>query len=246
MSELGVALLAFACIATAGLLALRHVPVAKGAGDESKETVRFVQGIVASMSALLLSLLLAASAAHYRAQGEQLRHLASELLAMDRMLAEIGPAGAPAREALRSSLHHALGTVWAPDRPLTAPPPDTRLFDELVRIVPSNARETYMLGRALDQSVALGRLRASLITAADETALQAPLLLVLVSWFVLLFVAMGHFASPNRVSVLATLLGAAVVSSALFLVLELDQPFGGLITISDKPLRMALGVIGGG
>jgi hypothetical protein len=245
MSELGIALLAFACIAAAGLLALRHVPVAKDAGDDSKETVRFVQGIVASMSALLLSLLLAASAAHYRAQGEQLRHLASELLAMDRMLAEIGPAGEAARGALRSSLHHAIGTVWAPDRPLTAPPPDTRLFDELVRIVPSNPRETYMVSRALDQSVALGRLRATLITAADETALQAPLLATLVAWFMLLFVAMGHFATPNRVTVLATLLGAAAVSSALFLVLELDQPFGGLIAISDKPLRTALSVIGG-
>jgi hypothetical protein len=246
MSELGIALLAFVCIAAAGLLALRHDPVGKGVPDETKETVRFVQGIVASMSALLLSLLLAAAAAHYRAQGEQLRHLSAELLAMDRMLTEIGPAGVPARQALKNTARHAFGAVWAPDRPLNAPAPDTRLFDELVGIVPSNPREAYLVGRALDQSVALGRLRASLITAADETALQTPLLVVLVGWFALLFVAMGIFATANRVTMLATLVGAGVVSSALFLVLELDHPFGGVIAISDMPLRQAMGAIGGG
>ena len=54
----------------------------------------------------------------------------------------------------------------------------------------------------------------------------------------------GLFAPPNT-TVLATLfLCALSVAGAFFLVLELDQPFGGFIQISSAPLRSALDHMG--
>ena len=40
------------------------------------------------------------------------------------------------------------------------------------------------------------------------------------------------------------LIGAASVSGALFLVLELDRPYDGLMRLSDQPLRAALAALG--
>ncbi len=245
MTELGIALLAFLVIAAAGLAALHYGPRGGGISDESKDTVRFVQGTVASISAMLLSLLLASSANSYRAQAEQLRRLATELVGMDRVLAEIGPPAEPARAALRRNAQHALRTVWAEGRPPVTSPPDATVFEELVGLSPSSPRESFLVARALEQTLAVARLRTGLLTAENETVLQAPLLVMLVFWFVLLFLAIGLFATPNRVTVAATVFGAAAVASALYLILELDQPFNGLIAIPDAPLRQALAAIGG-
>ena len=63
---------------------------------------------------------------------------------------------------------------------------------------------------------------------------------MLIAWFALLFLAMGLFSRPNLMSVAATIAGAAAVSSALVLVLELDRPFSGILALSDAPLRDAL------
>ena len=71
-----------------------------------------------------------------------------------------------------------------------------------------------------------------------------PFLVVLVFWLTILFISFGLFAPPNA-TVIATLFVCALsVSGAIFLILELDQPFEGLIRISSAPLRNALAHLG--
>jgi hypothetical protein len=71
-----------------------------------------------------------------------------------------------------------------------------------------------------------------------------PFLVVLVFWLTVLFVSFGLFAPPNA-TVIATLFVCALsVSAAIFLILELDQPFEGLIRFSSAPLRNALAYLG--
>ena len=69
-------------------------------------------------------------------------------------------------------------------------------------------------------------------------------LIVVISWLTVTFVSFGLYA-PANASVLAVLLVAALsVAAAVFLILELDGPFDGLITISSGPLRFALSQLG--
>jgi hypothetical protein len=59
-----------------------------------------------------------------------------------------------------------------------------------------------------------------------------------------LFLGFGLFARINTTVIVAFLTGALSVSSASFLILELNQPYTGLMRISDAPLRNALAEIG--
>ena len=60
----------------------------------------------------------------------------------------------------------------------------------------------------------------------------------------LLFASFSMFARPNATVVAALLLCALSVAGALFLILELDRPFGGFIQLSSDPLRRALEQLG--
>jgi hypothetical protein len=71
-----------------------------------------------------------------------------------------------------------------------------------------------------------------------------PFLVVMVFWLTVIFVSFGLFA-PRDATVIATLFVCALsVSGAIFLILELDSPFSGLLQISDAPLRAAIAHIG--
>jgi hypothetical protein len=75
-------------------------------------------------------------------------------------------------------------------------------------------------------------------------SLAWPLLVVLVFWVSVLFLGFGLLARFNVTVAVALALGALSVASAIFMMLELSDPYGGLMRISDAPLRAALAQMG--
>ena len=71
-----------------------------------------------------------------------------------------------------------------------------------------------------------------------------PMLIIVISWLAIIFVSVGLFAPPNPTVVIALMLAVFSVSGAIFLILELDQPFDGVIQISSAPMRNALQHLG--
>jgi hypothetical protein len=83
-----------------------------------------------------------------------------------------------------------------------------------------------------------------LLFEQQGSSLSMPFLVVVVFWLTIIFVSFGAFA-PSNATVVATLFVCALsVSGSIFLVLEMDRPFTGLIQISDAPLRHALAQLG--
>ena len=74
--------------------------------------------------------------------------------------------------------------------------------------------------------------------------MSTPLLIVVVFWLTINFVSFGLFAHPNATVATALFVCALSVAGAIFLILEMDQPFEGLIQISDAPLRQVLTQLG--
>jgi Na+/H+ antiporter NhaC len=77
-----------------------------------------------------------------------------------------------------------------------------------------------------------------------SSSMPWPFLTVLVFWISMLFVGFGLFARINATVIVALLIGALSVSSAIFLILELNRPYFSLMRISGAPLRNALAQIG--
>src|SRR6185295_14469015 len=93
------------------------------------------------------------------------------------------------------------------------------------------------IARALQASDELAQVRA-LVIAHTGSGIIMPLLVVLVFWFTIITAGLNLFAPRNGTTLVFNILCA--LSSASFLVLEMDQSFGGMIHVSDAPLRAAL------
>ena len=116
-------------------------------------------------------------------------------------------------------------------------------FESIGSLSPTTEAQRFIQKRALDLSAAIRQTRALMIEQTDGS-LPWPFLTVLVIWVSLLFAGFGLFAEHNATVMAALLIGALSISSAIYLILELNHPDQGLMEISDAPLRSALAQIG--
>lgn len=243
MTSLSTAILAFACIAGGGFLGLLMRTSELHRAEAVRDMVRFTQGIVASIAALVLGLLVASATDHYRSQGEQIRRLAAEVIVLDRALLQFGPEAVEARRVLRDSVAHTIEEIWATAARQMSLPPGPNLLEAVTQLEAATPGQSFLREQALGQVVTLSRARATLATAEHGQAIQLPVVVMLVLWFVFLFFLSSLYGQADRLAIGAMVLGSAAVSSALLLVLELDRPFHGIMSVSSAPMREALATL---
>jgi len=117
------------------------------------------------------------------------------------------------------------------------------LFDRVSALKPATDAQKFIQGRALQLVAGLGDTRL-LLTEQARNAISWPFLVVLVFWLAMLFVGFGLFAKRNATIVAALLLGALSVSGAIFLILEMNRPYTGMMQISIEPIRFVLSRMG--
>jgi hypothetical protein len=75
-------------------------------------------------------------------------------------------------------------------------------------------------------------------------SLPTPFLVVMICWLALILASFGLFAPRNAIALLTLMVCSLAISSAIYLILELDRPFGGMIQVPSAPLRDALALLG--
>jgi formate hydrogenlyase subunit 4 len=80
---------------------------------------------------------------------------------------------------------------------------------------------------------------------SEQALLPMPLLVVVTSWLVTIFISFGIFAPPNPTVVLTLIICALAVSAAIFIIMEMYSPFSGVLRISSAPVRDALNQMAG-
>jgi len=248
-SPLAMGLIVFACAFGGALLGLRLRAVLPEhhLSTDSKEIVKLGIGLIATMSALVVSLLLASAKTSYDVQRSDLIQMSANVIVLDRLMAHYGPETRQAREQVRNSVGQALERLWPTDhaRPTQlAPKTDSeRFYDEIQALAPRDEAQRSLKAEALRLGLEIGRARWLLLEQKGGS-IPLPFLAVLTFWLAMIFTSFGIFA-PANATVIATMLVCALsISGAIFLVLELDTPFGGLIHISSAPLRDTLALLG--
>jgi hypothetical protein len=248
-----VALIVLACVFGGALLGmlLRGVLPAHHLSDESKDVVRLATGLVATMAALVLGLLVASAKGSYDAQKDGLDEIAANLTLLDTVLAQYGPPTREVRETLRRTVAVAMARLWPADasqEPTLGAAETTvaakSLHAQLLALVPADDMQRALQSQALQISTELARTRLLLVAQHQSGAISGAFLVILTSWLVVLFASFGLYAPRNATVVATLLISALSVSGAIFLILELNQPFGGLIQISSAPLRNAFEHLG--
>lgn len=250
MNSTFIALLAFAGILGAVFLGmrLRSVLPDHHLSPETKDTVRVGMGLVATMTALLLGLLIASAKGSYDTQRSQVIQMAAKVGFLDRALAIYGPETAEARDQLRRSTESAIQLIW-PDKKSgggqqdPAIPTAQALYGSLHKLAPQNDEQRALKAEALEATSDLSKTRW-LLFAQAETSIPTPFLVIVITWLAVIFLSFGLFAPSNRTVIVTMIVVALSVSTAIFLILELDQPFNGVIQISSEPLQNALSRLG--
>ena len=252
MSSLIVSSIIFGVVFVGSLLgmALRRCLPEDHIEDSSKDVVRLVMGLIATMAALVLGLLIASAKGSYDTQKGELVHASAQVIQLGRLLSLYGPDAAEARAQLRSTMEQVIDHVWPSDSRgsanLALPAATTAPKDVLTLIgnlQPQTSGQRFAQSKALEIVEDLSMARV-LLYEQSGASISFPFLVVLVFWLVILFTAFGLFA-PTNATVIATLfVGAMSVAGAIFLILELDQPFAGLMRLSSGPLRDAIAQMG--
>ena len=250
MSTFSIGLIIFAFVYGAALVGmLLHAILPENhRTNETKDVVKVAVGLVATMSALLLGLLVASAKGSYDAQQGRLIQMAAKIAFLDRSLSLCGPDAGPVRAQLRSNVENLIDRVWPsdgsvnPDLKPFAPSGDA-FFEALNKLSPQTEEARAAKASAIKTSLEIGELYG-LIYAQAGTKIPAPLLIAVVTWLLIIFVSFGLFAPPNGTALAALTIAAFAVSAALFMVLELDRAFGGIVGISSGPMRMTLEHLG--
>jgi hypothetical protein len=252
VSSLTIGLISAACIVIATLLGflLQKVLPNHHLSAESKDTIKLSAALLATMTALVLGLLISSAKSSFDATSAAIVQAGAKMIMFDRILANYGPETNEVRAHLRNSISTMIDRIWGGGKgqagglqALEAGTEVQAMQSRLRELKPQNSEQQLLLTQAAQLSSDLAQSRWVLIEQM-QNRLPRPLLVVLVLWISILFLSFALFAPRNGTVLMALLVGALSVSSAIFLVLELNRPLDGSIKVSDAPLRKVLEFIG--
>ena len=213
---------------------------------DTRDLIKLGVGLIGTMSALVLGLLVASTKGAYDTKKSELAQMAGTAILLDRALAHYGPETADFRAELRSTIAGMTGARGVnPLERLDQAAPISRevIFDQMQELVPHTEAQRSLQAEVTSLVLSLKQMRW-LLFAQSGTSISTPFLVIVVFWLTVLYVSFGLFAPLNPTAVITLLLSAVSVAGAMFLILDLDHPFSGLMQIPDTPLRKALAALG--
>jgi hypothetical protein len=252
MTSSVITLVGLACVFGAALLgvALRTVLPEQHLGPDSRDTIRIAIGMIATITALVLGLLIGSAKTSFDNKVSDLKEAGAKLILLDRTLREYGPDAKDIRDSLRQLITARLrqfgpeegGEVVAVSA-VGHGSGIEQLEPQLLALAPANDTQRWLKGKALDLNSAVEATRWQIFEQIGASV-QWPLLVIMVSWLMAIFVSFGLFAPINASVVTALFISACSAAASIFLIRELDQPYSGVIKISSAPLRLALQAMG--
>jgi len=230
--------------AFAGWMTRQRLP-AHQLTDDTKNLVSVSMAVVATVSALVLGLLISNANSSFSALGGEVTALSAQILRLDQMLQRYGPDTTPARETLRQYAEHKTAEMF-PDDPADFRLGDPATYgllqqveDSMLALKPANQRDKWWLDQAMTLAAKIGDTRW-LLTQQLGQGTPKPFLALLVFWLTLLFASFGLFAPRNFISGVTLTLCALAVAGAVGMILELEKGFGEVVHISPQPMRQAV------
>ena len=212
----------------------------------ARDSIKGVMGLVATMAALLLGLLIHSAQVTTDSVRTQMDNGAASLLEVDRALSAYGPEAATVQTLFRRMVRAEIARLVTPegvDMAHLGDGMETQALAAFIAAFDALAPRTEAQRATLNRVSALlnagGRARIVLAQRATDQ-MPVAFLVVMAFWLTVLFLGFGLLAPRNATVVWAFLIGAVSVSAAMFLIMELNQPFDGLLRVPDTPLRILL------
>jgi hypothetical protein len=229
-------------------MGLRRVLPYEHVNPDTKDTVRLVAALVSTLIALVLGLMIGSAKTFYDTQSSELIQMSAQASLLDRVLAHYGPESRDARRLLRSAVAGILENSWSnrdsaggPENPAVTG--TEALYDAVEQLSPRTDSQRLMQSQAMTIMTGLGQIRW-LMFEQSVSRMPRELFAVIVFWLCVLFLSYGLFAPPHATMIAGLVLCALSVAGAILVILELYDPYHGLIQVSSAPVRAALEHLG--
>lgn len=214
---------------------------------DSKDVIKLSVALIATMSALVLALLFASTRTSFERTSGYVSRMTADIVELDKLLAEYGPEAKPLRVALRAEVGPLIDSIWQADTPAQSASHDKNHGDSVLymlrALVPANPIQSSIQARALQVSTDLDQTQLALISQPGDS-ISNTFIVVLVIWLMFIFGVFSMSAPPNPTLFVVLFLCIFSASAAIYLILELGLPFGGLMQVSPDTLRAALKPLG--
>jgi hypothetical protein len=252
VNHLVIGLIVFACVFGSALLGLhlRTVLPAHHLSDESIGVVKLATGLIATMVALVLGLLVSSAKNSFDTANGELVQNAADVIQFDRVLAKYGPETQEIRVLLKRNYAGAVQILDSDDAlklaQLNSSETINRSEDfqrKVENLVPHTDEQRGLKARAL-QIVDKVYAARWLTLLQAKGSMPPSLLVVLVAWLSIIFGTFGLFAPRNGTIIAILIMCAISTAGAVFLIEEMSTPLDGIIRVSVAPMRDTLGRLG--
>ena len=242
----GIAAVLFVVLVVITLLGarLRRALPAEHLSSDSKDAVKLALGLVATMTAILLGLLVSSAKTSFDTTRSEVMQMAAKIALLDRVLLLYGPQTMDARRALRESVEEGVRRIWPPNGQASVQAtPNEHMGDAVYiaisRLTPQDEAQRALKTEATSLMAQLAELRV-LIQAQAVSSVSKPLLMAVALWLVVIFFGFSLMSPGNATSILALIAGAFSVACAVFIILDLDHPFSSVVRIPSEPMLKVL------
>ena len=232
-------------ISIGGGLFLRYKLPDDHLSGDSKDVIRLATALIGTMAAVVVALLFASTRSGYETTNGHVARLTAGVVELDQLLKEYGgQESLSMRRALRIDLASMVSAIWRDDAPVTGTllrpvmQEDTVLY-QLRQIEPKTPVQSAIKTCALSVSSDVELTRLTLLAQPPDT-LSRPFITVLVLWLCFIFASFSMSAKANPTLVVVLVVCGFTAATAIYLILELGQPFDGLLQLSNDALRHAL------
>lgn len=246
VSPIAIASVAFGLILTsalAGMLVRAWLPDHHLSGD-SKDVIKLATALIATMSALVLALLFSSTRTSFEHTSGMVSRMTADVVELDQLLEEYGPEAKALRDKLRAGIQPMIDSIWRDDAAArgvkAGATPHNEGIQYLLRdLKPATPAQASIQVHALQVATDLSQTRLALF-AQPSDAISSTFVIVLVVWLMFIFAVFSMSSPPN--ATLAVVLAICILSAsaAIYLILELGLPFGGLMQVSYDGLKSAL------
>jgi len=252
MSALVIGGIVFGCVfggAMLGMILGANLPKHHLSSD-SKDVIKVAISLIATLSALVVGLLIASAKSSFDEKDVEMRRTAAHAILLDRTLAEYGLETQQIRYRFHEILATRVARIWPEESPNKVAPQAIgegqaieAIQAQLLDLSPQNDAQRWLKSTALQITNEMAGARW-MVFEQTGSAIQWPFLMILIFWLAVIFTSFSLFAPRNGSVISVLFICALSVAGALFLIVQMDQPYSGLIKISSAPVRAALSQLG--
>ena len=248
-----VAIASLAFVAGVAGLYLQKLLPEHHTSERSRDMIGAMVGLFSLLLALVLGTLVGSAYSFYSTQKAELESFATRAIQLDLALAEYGPETTAARVKMKDTFQVVYDTFWGknadsldPVVSLTVAPVigHLRAMDEYIAALTPQTPAQRQFAAAAAFNAGLIEQTRLLISLQLASPVSWPLVIVVVSWALILFVGYGLLSRVNGTTIVALGFGAFAVASAVMLILELSQPFTGVFRLPAGAFMQMLAAIG--